>query len=1239
MTKITFNNRKHLKWQGAILILLFFFGLKGFSQGENLITNGDIESSGGWTVYNHYNRVDPPNGTSSPRQYAIASNAQQFNSGFVSATPHSGTSMLVFDSTTDGGQQHFWGIDVCALNTGVEHTFSFWMRSVSAGNLADVEMIVTSGASSVQRTKGTAQAPDVNSGWQEYEYKFTPTANCVSIRLRHTNAGNYADGLGRDFALDDFSLIAPPAPLSIEYFSNPASCPGNNDAYIEATRFGGTGPFSYDLLNSLGATVATNATGNFINLAPDTYTVTVTDGLGATDTTPNIQLQAPVEITTSPNVTICNGASTNLSVSGSTSTYTWTAQPADGSITDPSLPNQTVSPTQTTTYTVTSTVVTNSSDALNLLTNGGFGAGNFGFESDYNYTPDNTAAKAQKAYGIVANPRLWEPDFSTCTDRSTDNDLMMVVDGSATAANNDRVWSQTVNGLKQNTDYIFSYWVQSVAALSPANLETQINGSVVGTALAPSTACGWIRRFYRWNSGASNSAIITIIDRNTVVAGNDFALDEMSFAEAIICELEKSVTVTVNPVVVPTFDFGTSLTINSGDVVPNLPTSSNNATPITGTWNPAVIDNTQSGVYEFTPNDPSQCGSGVQLSITVNNIVKIDPQFNLPAQICEGTDVSLPLVSVNAISGTWNPSVINTTQSGSYVFTPDDLILANTYQYDLTVNLRQNLTVPAITTTYCVGASSDALPIPNEAVTGTWSAASISTAVAGSIDYVFTPDAGQCFNPFILPVTVNPTVEPTFSFVTTYDVGEVPVVLPATSDNGITGTWNPANIDTSVSGNVTYNFTPNDASQCGEVTSRIITVNNILFIDPIFTLPATICRGEAVSLPLISDNGINGTWNPAVVDNTQSGSYSFTPDGGQNANPYAYNLTVNQPVVPTFNNLPSNTACENGAVGVLPTASVEGITGTWSGVLDSSILGLTTYTFTPDAGQCASSFPFDFTVTAPIVPTFNNLPSNSTCENGAVGVLPTASVEGITGTWSGALDSSVLGLSTYTFTPDAGQCASSVPFEFTVTVPTVPTFNNLPSNTACENGAVGVLPTASVEGITGTWSGVLDSSILGLSTYTFTPDAGQCASSFPFDFTVTAPITPTFNGMPSATVCQTDAVNIFPTTSIEGVTGTWSPVLDLNVIGLTNYIFTPDAGQCAQGTGFDLTVNAVVTPTFNGLPNPMVCQNENVSALPTTSDNGIAGTWSPALSTATVGATTYTFTPDVGQCANHYLSH
>ncbi|TYA58392.1 concanavalin A lectin, partial [Formosa maritima] len=79
----------------------------------------------------------------------------------------------------------------------------------------------------------------------------------------------------------------------------------------------------------------------------------------------------------------------------------------------------------------------------------------------------------------------------------------------------------------------------------------------------------------------------------------------------------------------------------------------------------------------------------------------------------------------------------------------------------------------------------------------------------------------------------------------------------------------------------------------------------------------------------------------------------------------------------------------------------------------------------------------------------------------------------------------------------------------------------------------------------------------------------------------------------------------------------------------TTYTFTPNSGQCATVETMQIVVNPIITPVFTQI-NP-ICNGDVLAPLPTTSNNGITGTWSPALDNSTT--TTYTFTPDAGQCA------
>ncbi|MFV0571157.1 MAG: hypothetical protein ACK5M1_01840, partial [Xanthomarina gelatinilytica] len=110
---------------------------------------------------------------------------------------------------------------------------------------------------------------------------------------------------------------------------------------------------------------------------------------------------------------------------------------------------------------------------------------------------------------------------------------------------------------------------------------------------------------------------------------------------------------------------------------------------------------------------------------------------------------------------------------------------------------------------------------------------------------------------------------------------------------------------------------------------------------------------------------------------------------------------------------------------------------------------------------------------------------------------------------------------------------------------------------------------------------------------------------------VTPSVTPTFTQV--ADICEGDTLPALPTTSNNGVTGTWSPSLDNTTT--TTYTFTPDAGQCAVVETMEIVVNPIIAPTFTQVAD--ICEGDTLPPLPTTSDNGVTGTWSPAIDNTT----------------------
>ena len=168
---------------------------------------------------------------------------------------------------------------------------------------------------------------------------------------------------------------------------------------------------------------------------------------------------------------------------------------------------------------------------------------------------------------------------------------------------------------------------------------------------------------------------------------------------------------------------------------------------------------------------------------------------------------------------------------------------------------------------YCQNQIPDILPLnSNEGIVGTWLPDTINTSVAGTFPYVFTPNPNECAYSITVDITINPTQSVIFPD-TIICEGDT-ITFPDT--NNIIGTWLPENVSNTTSH--IYTFTPNIA--CGIPTQWTVVVNEIVRIDFDDTI---ICEGETIFFP--DTTNFEGTWFPMVISNSETATYTFTPNG------------------------------------------------------------------------------------------------------------------------------------------------------------------------------------------------------------------------------------------------------------------------------------------------------------------------------------------------------------------------
>ncbi len=331
--------------------------------------------------------------------------------------------------------------------------------------------------------------------------------------------------------------------------------------------------------------------------------------------------------------TLCAGSTIVLSAGAGYQSYLWS--------TGSTSPSITVSAANT--YSCTATAFGTSGE---LVVNGNFSQGATGFTSDYvpGYGGTYGLLSGSGTYATSSSPSFVHNNFYFFNDHTGGGGNMLVVNGAEVAGQN--IWCQTLT-VAPNTNYAFSAWLATAFPESPAEMVFTINGNIIGTPLnAPFATGQWLNFYSIWNSGANTSITICISNQNSANSGNDFALDDISFAP--FCTYTDAVVISVQDYPQP--DLGPDVEVCEGvPVVLNATWPGADAYSWQNGAGGPTLQATSSGMYwvDVTENT---CTERDSVLITFSPLPQVD--LGADREQCAGDLVQLD-ASVPGATYTW----------------------------------------------------------------------------------------------------------------------------------------------------------------------------------------------------------------------------------------------------------------------------------------------------------------------------------------------------------------------------------------------------------------------------------------------------------------------------------------------------------------------------------------------------------------------------------------------------------
>jgi gliding motility-associated-like protein len=538
-----------------------------------------------------------------------------------------------------------------------------------------------------------------------------------------------------------------------------------------------------------------------------------------------------------------------------------------------------------------------------------------------------------------------------------------------------------------------------------------------------------------------------------------------------------------------------------------------------------------------------------------------------------------------------------------------------------------------------------------------------------AIDDLYFRETPTCNYQKSVTITVNPNValtvgtitHPTCSTSGSVVLNGLPAGNWTINPGAITG--NTASVTISNLGTGTYNYTVTNANNCTSTPVRV-DINPIPNnVTPTFNAISPVCVGTSITLPLVSANGVNGTWSPAFNPNTTT-TYTFTPNPGECATTATIQVVVSQ--IPSVIATPtSETICSLQSSGISLSSAIVGTTFSWTttatdvsgdvsgtGDVISQVLtatgtqiGNVQFTITPTNNGCSGA-PINVTVLVTPKPTLiATAASNSICSGSATAISLVGSMPNTNFSWNliqnnvtgGSIGTGIAitqilstitnssGEAVYAITPEVNGCRG-ITSTISIIVNPIPVaiINPAAGETLCsgqttsisfsspvintnfdwtivnQNNLNGALP-GSGTSIAQTLSVVLPS--VGTATYEVTPTSNGCFGT-PVQVSVNVKPIPDFSAAPTqAPICSGDTTSIVLTPSLTGTTESWTVVQN----GVTGALG-------ASGTSIiqvlQTTTSAVgdaiytITPALNGCVGTPISVTAIVNPLPRPSLTG-----------------------------------